>query len=513
MVVLGADYELRSAVKQLLEAGYQLSPAALELLRGQKDPCNLVERLLAEGIQPNLRVLRPEHFAPVLKQEKSASEEAEKPILPTIGKREVPARDVKTDIKVLKDPTGHVGCKGTVEDFLAHFRDRYRRLREIIGQRGDSGGIIDIKEASRYKRQEQGKRKATVKIVGMVTNKYLSRSGNLALELEDPTGRITAVISQKNRTLTEKAHHILLDQVICVEGMPVGAGMLLAQDLFWPDIPIAVRERKVEDDICAVLISDIHFGSRHFLEPVFRRFLRWLQGKEGNDEQVELAGKVKYLVIAGDLVDGIGVYPDQRKDILITNLEKQYEKLAQLLEGIPDHIDVIISPGNHDGVRNAIPRPAINPRYIEPLEKAVNSMTSLGCPCQFELHGVNLLVFHGDSITDIMGEIRRPELEASFAAMQEMLRGRHLAPIYGKDTSIAPEPRDWLVIEQIPDVLHCGHVHVNSIGPYRGTLIVNSGTFQSQTEYQQSIGITPTPGIVPVLNLRTRTVSPLNFLG
>jgi DNA polymerase II small subunit len=95
--------------------------------------------------------------------------------------------------------------------------------------------------------------------------------------------------------------------------------------------------------------------------------------------------------------------------------------------------------------------------------------------------------------------------------MRELLRGRHLAPIYGKSTTISPERRDWLVIDQVPDILHCGHIHVNSAGSYRKTLIVNSGAFQSQTEYQRSIGIEPTPGIVPLVNLRTLSVKTLTF--
>ncbi|MDQ3848679.1 MAG: DNA polymerase II small subunit, partial [Thermoproteota archaeon] len=38
---------------------------------------------------------------------------------------------------------------------------------------------------------------------------------------------------------------------------------------------------------------------------------------------------------------------------------------------------------------------------------------------------------------------------------------------------------------------------------YRGTLVVNSGAWQSQTKFQQTMGIMPTPGIAVVVNLAT----------
>jgi DNA polymerase II small subunit len=110
-----------------------------------------------------------------------------------------------------------------------------------------------------------------------------------------------------------------------------------------------------------------------------------------------------------------------------------------------------------------------------------------------------------------MGALSKPDVEASYAAMREMLRGRHLAPIYGKSTTFVAEPRDWLVIDDVPDILHCGHIHVTSVGSYRKTLMINSGTFQSQTEYQKLIGIEPTPGVVPLVNLRTLSVKTLSF--
>jgi DNA polymerase II small subunit len=92
-----------------------------------------------------------------------------------------------------------------------------------------------------------------------------------------------------------------------------------------------------------------------------------------------------------------------------------------------------------------------------------------------------------------------------------LLKSRHLAPIYGKRTAIAPEKKDFMVIERPPDVFHAGHVHVLRCNKYKGTLIVNSGAWQGQTTFQQKMGLNPTPGILPIVNLQTSMISTIDF--
>jgi DNA polymerase II small subunit len=95
--------------------------------------------------------------------------------------------------------------------------------------------------------------------------------------------------------------------------------------------------------------------------------------------------------------------------------------------------------------------------------------------------------------------------------MKLLLKARHLAPIYGGRTPIAPEREDHLVIEEVPDIFHAGHVHVVDKDEYRGTLIINSGAWQSQTAFQANMGIEPTPGIVPLVDLSTLTTITKDF--
>ncbi len=516
------ETNVQTAVAKLIKAGFQISPETLDMLQKEPNPNQIVDTFLSTNkIHPlETPVLKPTHFQlpriepPEITKEKDAK--PTKPITQPTKKRQ-PAEGIKSEIKILKDPTPELRGKGTIDDFLSNFQDRYYRLRDILSQRVDGKGIIDIQDAMKSKKNTTNDKDRTIKIVGQVTKKTMTKSGNIAIELDDLTGRVTVIVQNRDPNLFSKVQLVLLDQVLCIEGAIISSEMLIAKDLFLPDIPSNRRNNRAKEDISALLISDIHFGSQHFLDKIFQRVLDWLQGKEGSKEHIELAGNVKYIIINGDLVDGIGIYPNQLAEITIHDLDSQFKGLNRLLQEIPNHIQVLIAPGNHDGVRLALPRPAIDEKFLSVLNDSGTEVTSLGCPSQVSLHGVNVLIYHGDSLVDIMAALSKPEMEARFVAMREMLRGRHLAPIYGKKkddrigTTLAPEPRDWLVIDEVPDILHCGHVHVTSVGSYRKTLLINSGTFQSQTNYQKLIGIEPTPGIIPLVNLQTLNVKTLNF--
>ncbi len=76
--------------------------------------------------------------------------------------------------------------------------------------------------------------------------------------------------------------------------------------------------------------------------------------------------------------------------------------------------------------------------------------------------------------------------------MAEMLKRRHLAPIYGGKTTIVPGGTDHLAIDSVPDVLHCGHVHTVGIS-------------------KKSVNLEPVPGCATLLDLNTMDASVLKF--
>ncbi|MFW9880369.1 MAG: metallophosphoesterase, partial [Candidatus Thorarchaeota archaeon] len=335
-----------------------------------------------------------------------------------------------------------------------------------------------------------------------------TKNGNFFLVLEDLTNIVNVIIrndseNQENVKITER---ILNDQMVYVEGTynpgeNSKSGIIYCNYISTIDIPRDYEPHKSPDPISIALISDTHIGSKEFEEKLWNRFIAFLNGKIGNKTQKELAGRIKYIIINGDLVDGIGVYPSQKDDLLISDIYKQFKKATEILSGIPEYIKIFYSSGNHEPVRNALPRPAVPKKYSAELIDI--GLTCIGNPSLIKTHDVNTLVFHGDSILDLNMLVPGLENNKPVETMIELLKCRHLAPIYGKKTQIAPTNKDWLVIDKIPDIFHTGHIHINGMGYYNNVSLVNSGCFQSQTDFMNSLGIHPTPGILSIIDLDT----------
>ncbi len=168
----------------------------------------------------------------------------------------------------------------------------------------------------------------------------------------------------------------------------------------------------------------------------------------------EIAGRVKYVLIAGDIVDGVGVYPDQADELSIRDVHKQYNFATKYLEKIPNYIEIVISPGNHDASRKALPQPAIPEGYLTGI-KGKNNIHSVGSPCLLSVHGVEVLMYHGRSLDDIVAVIPGMDHAHPEKSMKLLMQSRHLAPVYGGKTMLSPENRDYLVIDQSARHLSC----------------------------------------------------------
>jgi DNA polymerase II small subunit len=299
--------------------------------------------------------------------------------------------------------------------------------------------------------------------------------------------------------------------VVCIEAVKAKGGLFVAENILLPDIPDRPLKSGCGDELYAVIFSDTHMGSKKFLEDVFDHAVEWLNGRAGLPNQRRVADRVKYVVIPGDLVDGVGVYPKQERELEISDIYEQYKYAARFIERFPDYVKVILIPGNHDAVRQALPQPAIPRDFAEPVYEA-HEVVSLGNPSIISLHGVQFLLHHGRSLEDMISTSPQLSFQRPQDAMRLQLRCRHLAPAFGSRTAIAPLPVDWLVIDEVPHVFVSGHVHIFGHEYYRGTMILNAGTWQSQTSYQVEMGLEPTPGILPVVNLQTLKLNVSSFM-
>ncbi|MEM1578429.1 MAG: DNA-directed DNA polymerase II small subunit [Archaeoglobaceae archaeon] len=380
-------------------------------------------------------------------------------------------------VKVLRDLKSSI-VEGKVEDFVAYFNSRLEKISKILRTRVQPTQIKNLGKL----------RGESVTVLGLVSNVF-ERKDYFIIELEDQTGVINCIANGKN---AEIAKELLGDEVIAVTGTLKGSA-IIADRIIFPDLPLNGDRKSIDFGI--VFISDTHFGSKGFLEQNWLQFVKWINCESENEEMNRIAEKVKYLVVAGDIVDGVGVYPEQEKELAVIDIYQQYELAATHFDVIRKDVQIIISPGNHDAVRQAEPQPPL-PREIETLFS--RNVLNVCNPALVDLEGVKVLIYHGRSLDDVVTKIPKLSYEVPHKAMEELLKRRHLCPLYGGRSPIAPEKEDFLVIDEIPDVLHSGHVHTFGTGFYRGVFLVNSSTWQSQTEFQRKTNLNPMPCNVAV---------------
>jgi DNA polymerase II small subunit len=455
---------------RFLDTKLQVHPDVVRYILEQDEP-ELIDRIIA-GVPKDTVVVSAKH-------------------IPGIS----PTRD---GTRFLVDPTvevmtGSAGTSGAINgtgDYLHYFRDRYGRLGGMIRNRCGAIPIEGLKN-TRYRQEE-------CTIIGMVVEVKTTTNGHRIAEIEDSSASI-AVLFRKDRPVFSDAERIIPDEVIGIKGKLSSDGKLFfAELLYRPDIRIDNAPFKSEQPGKAVFISDVHVGSDTFLEASWNRFADWLEDSD-----------YSYLLIAGDLVDGIGIYPGQEAELTIKNIYEQYDAFGAMMQGLPSRMKIIISPGNHDVVRGAEPQPVLPVQFTR---KFPDNCILVENPALVRLQGVRVLMYHGRSIDDMIGLIPGASYEKSGQMMEEMLVRRHLAPAYGRRTPIAAGKIDRLIIDPLPEILHTGHVHIKGITNYRGVLGINAGTWQSQTKFQKQMNVNPTPALAVAVDLQTLVPETFSFV-
>jgi len=528
---MSTQEKIQQAIEEIIMAGYQLNSEAFEFLcqnAESNDPVCIVHQALGKIQEAQEKPLFIEKdFLKALVQAKLPASQMQtveqqikysppspvpqpqlRPLeeLATVSQKEFYpySKDVPSELKILEDATGKLTSNGTLNEYVLYFQDRFKRIERLLRQR------MDVKAATPISEALKSPPKTKLKIICMLTEKRDSKN-NTVLLVEDLHANATVLVSQKApEDVKKKALLLLPDQVVCMAVVKTRGNLLMAEDIIFPEVGKKTPQR-AQEPIYAVFTSDIHMGSTKFTKEAFRRFILWLKGKYGSLEMREIASRVKYVLIAGDIVDGVGIYPDQQMELTIRDVRKQYNFAIKYLEKIPEYIEIVLSPGNHDVSRKSLPQPAIPEEYLSAIQGKKN-IHSVGSPCLLSVHGVEVLMYHGRSLDDIIAVIPGMDHQHPEKSMRLLMQGRHLAPVYGGKTMLSPENKDYLVIEKVPDIFHAGHVHVNGLCNYRGVLVINSGGWQEQTDYMEKLGLVPTPGKVPVVNLQTMETTVLSFL-
>lgn len=413
------------------------------------------------------------------------------------------------NIKVLMS-VPNISKKIRPMDFVYYFRLRFNEIRNMLKQRKELDNLSSIDKISE-KRQ-------AISVIGIVFNKGVSKNKNIMLDIEDLTGRTRVLINKDKKEVYEKAKNIIRDDVIGIRGFG-DKEIIFANDIIYPDTMISEKTRLDRDESVA-FISDIHVGSNNFLEENFKKFIVWLNGETGDKEQREEAKKIKYLLITGDTVDGVGIFPGQEEQLKIKDIREQYKKLAEFLGMIKKDIKIILCPGQHDCVRVAEPQPPVGKDYASVLYELENVIL-VSNPALIEIknnsgkRGIKILMYHGASLNSFINEIDSLRIENAHKnptrVVKEILKRRHLSSMHSAVTYIPNTKKDYLAISEAPDVINTADLHRTDIDTYNGILMICSSCWQSTTPFEEKVGNIPDPCKVPVLNLKTGKVKILDF--
>ena len=202
--------------------------------------------------------------------------------------------------------------------------------------------------------------------------------------------------SPKAVELFAQANAIVTDEVIAVTGK-ISGPFVMVKTMVWPDVPIKAK-KQVKEDVAIAFISDMHIGSKLFMQDKFMRFINWLNG--GVEARKELAGKVKYMVIAGDVVDGIGIYPKQARTFRCWTSTRSTGCSSTSSTRYP--ITSTCSCCRATTMRCSLPSRSRAYRRTMLDNFSKDNVHFVSNPCYLTLHGIEVLAYHGASLDSMI---------------------------------------------------------------------------------------------------------------
>ncbi len=490
----------KEILKYVNEKKAFIDEKAIGLLKERTDFKEMVDNLLSENVVfITNELVEKKILVSRLGKEDQAEVVVNNTVFKPIAKeyggkiRTIPKREV----------TGQSKSEGKAKDFLDYFRRKFELLSRILKRRQN----FTPRPIKTLRSTPKGK---PVDVIGMVYKKWVTKNGHIGLQFEDLDGHCIALIMKNDKHLIDQAERVMVDGVIAIKAVKWNENMLIVKEIFWPDIGIR-QPKRIDTEFAIASTSDFHMGSKLFLEKPCNSFINWINGRGVSEKEKQKVGKIKYLIITGDNVDGIGIYPNQLNELAIKDIHKQYEAFTNIITQIPEYIEIVICPGQHDAVRWADPQPAVPKEFMPELYSREN-IHFVGSPGWLEIEGLKIMMYHGGALHDLIGSVGFLSSEHPEEAMIEVLKKRDIMSTYGMKQPYVPEREDYMVIQDEPDMIYIGDMHHNAYGNYRGTTIINSGTWQARTDYQVKLGHVPTPGIVPIYNMKTGKINENYFI-
>ncbi len=493
-------------VRKFKDSGYLVSPEAIKLIMNNPDIDSVIEAILRylDNISPKPVVINASHINSALA---SVSSENKKMTI-----RELVSEHIGFEIKFTF--TGYKVDRSIklVDGYTRLLIDRYQKLKRILLERPDMHYAVplkDIKKGVKRFFENETSQQRKIATYGLVLS-VIRNSKKVEIVLEDiaveskgsgTVNRITIEIPSTSQAF-KKAMWIAENEVIGVVGI-LNNDKFEVEDILLPGITLKPI-RRPSDDLYVAFLSDLHVGSLKFVENRFKAFINTVQGNTDDPKLKNIAKKLRFIIIAGDLIDGFGVYRDQEKELLTMDVEEQYKMLAELLSGIPEDINIFLIPGEHDVSGLYVPSQPVPREFAQKLY-SMRNVHMLGDPSFIRIAGVDILVSHGRGLDDAIGlyTLKGLTSEGIIDAMESLLLRRELVVPINSKVIVAPYPHDFNVITIMPDIMHMGHVHIAAAAKlYKNILLINSGSWQEQSIKQKMKGLNPSVGTCYFVNLK-----------
>lgn len=413
--------------------------------------------------------------------------------------------------------------KLTVNDFTLYFNKRLQYFTDLLKGRINMEHVVRISTL-----EDINNSNTEVSLIGLVSEVNETKNGHKIITLEDRSGTCKCFINKKrldnneasfDRDLFEKVKNLCLDEGIGVKGK-VGDNIIWVDDLVIPSPPNSVELKKTDEEHYVCFISDIHFGAKVFVDDAFQRFIDFINSNTNSEELNKIAKKITHVIVAGDIIEGIGIYPNQGKDARVLSTERQYHESTRWLSQIPSDKAIIFIPGNHDTNRLSEPQPRLPYDKAYSLYNMKNSIM-LSNPSIIKLFdddtsgGLTFYLYHGGSIFYYADGIQHLREKGGAKTPNEvikyLLEKRHVAPSHGSTLYIPDSQNDPLVIRKMPDFFITGHTHKLEISNFKGCTIISCGCWVEMSEYQEKMGMYPDIGKCTVVNTKTRKPKIINF--
>ena len=402
------------------------------------------------------------------------------------------------ELKIMVNNISPEGKWEKVNDaYEKYFNSRYEKIKNIINKKPSMRFTTSISTA-----KKRGGNVAIIAMIYSITADQSDPTKNI-ISMEDPTGFIKGIV---NKNVYEK-NPLTTDSIVGIKGsLKQNSNFITIDEIIYPGIEFK-NINKTSKPMLVGFLSDIHVGSKHFLSSKWDDLVDFINNpipmENGSKEKMEA------FFIAGDLVDGVGIYQNQEEDLEILEIEKQYEKLAELIKKINPNIKIYLMPGNHDIVRPVEPQPIL-PKEIQ--EIFPENCIFISNPSTINIENVKILIYHGRTFDDLVGTIKDMTYSTPTIGMEYMLKSRSLLAMYGNKTPISPLFSTWDIIDSIPDIFVTGHIHYHEIVNKYNVTFINASTWQSQTAFQKMHNFNPKPCILSLVELQSRNTYIKNFM-